>query len=150
MPSVICRVVVSLYKIITITLNFLCFIGVWKHHWENKAVSIIEPGLVLHFAVCFIKLCYKELLKVKQLSSCGSPSELPTSERKTPFLFLQRWCKQCKKEICYALGHFSPRAYVIHNWKRSGHYSIDDVMCIHCTDHMLSSEHFLHFRQLQR
>lgn len=62
--SIICRVSVSLYRIIIIMLNFLCFLAIWKCHWESKAVPSIEPSLVLNFAICFSKPCYKELLIV--------------------------------------------------------------------------------------
>lgn len=62
--SIICRVVVSLYGTITIMLNFLYFLGIWKCHWESKAVPSIEPCLVLQFSVHFSKPCYKERLIV--------------------------------------------------------------------------------------
>lgn len=80
--SIICRVSVSLYRIIIITLNFLSFLAIWKHHWESKAVPSIEPSLVFNFAICFSTPCYKELLIVNvQHYSHGS-------------LYIRAYCQQ--------------------------------------------------------
>ena len=101
--SIICGVVVSLYRIITITLRFLCFLGIWKHHWESKAAPSIKPSLVLHFAICFSKPCYKELLIVNVQHYSHSSFCIRSSYQREEDLYQQKWCQQCKKWILYAL-----------------------------------------------